>query len=473
MNIETREVQDTGGLHPEYKTYKRPKCFVGHSCEAEWSDDILSACAALLPKFDLEPWYAADHFEPTKTLRDKVLELIANARYGIYDLSSWQDDDGNWHLPRNVLIELGMAIVLNRPALLLYHTSNDALPLPACLQGVGLLEFAGDTTLKRALVERLPQWIDAPPERDWLNRFCIFGNRVCNFREAHPRARQWGQDALHCHIADGLDKDNPDFQMAEREEIRSTFESILSRYGDLDWEYLDELSPVDGYQFVLCNLCQTVRSTPFAVYRVLPHTSAEVFVVIGMSIALETLFEYDIPKMLLVRQERDSPALLRGYEMVEAVSSSEVKRKLKRFVPAVMQKVRKAAWKPRPLPFIEFVVRPSPGMPEEARKARESVPLLRLDERMRQVYVGARRVELSAMEYDFLYCLYGGQGYRDKEELAQIVWGDVGGVISDQPISRLVRRIRGKIEVDASAPVYLLTLRGRGFRLEHVAWPES
>ena len=69
-------------------------------------------------------------------------------------------------------------------------------------------------------------------------------------------------------------------------------------------------------------------------------------------------------------------------------------------------------------------------------------------------------------------CLYEGRGYRDKEELAQIVWGDVGGVISDQAISRLVRRIREKIEVDAGAPVYLVTERGRGFRLEHVAWPE-
>jgi hypothetical protein len=103
----------------------------------------------------------------------------------------------------------------------------------------------------------------------------------------------------------------------------------------------------------------------------------------------------------------------------------------------------------------------------------EYVPLFRLDEHIRQVYVGARRVELSAMEYDFLYCLYEGRGYRGKEELAQIVWGDVRGVKSDQAISRLVRRIREKIEVDAGAPVYLVTERGRGFRLEHVAWPES
>jgi len=348
-------MQNSGGLRSEYRTYERQKCFVGHSRGAEWRDDILGACAEVLPRFGLEPWYAADHFDPTKPLRDKVVELIANARYGIYDLSSWQDISGEWHLPRNVLIELGMAIVLNRPTLLLCHTSNKALPLPACLQGVDLVEFAGETTLKKALQQRLPQWFDVPPDRDWLNRFCIFGNRVCGFREEHPRARQWGHETLRCHVCDGLDRAHSCCQKAELEEIRGAFEGIFNRYSDLRFDYLEDLALVDGYQFLLCGHCQAVRSTSFAVYRILPHSPAEVFIAIGMSIALETLFEYDIPKVLLVRQEQDLPSLLRGYEVVEAVSSSEVKRKLKAFVPAVMQKVRETAWKPRPLPFVESV----------------------------------------------------------------------------------------------------------------------
>ena len=227
MSLETEDTQNTCRLCPEYKTYERQKCFVGYSREAAWCDDILSACAEVPPKFGLEPWYAADHFDPTKALRDKVVGLIANARYGIYDLSSWQDRSGEWYLPRNVFIELDMAIALNRPALLLRHTSNKALPLPACLQGVELLEFAGETTLKRALEERLPQWFDVPPDRDWLNRFCIFGNKVCSFREEHPRARQWGSKALRCHISGSLDEDYPCFQIAEREKIQGAFEDVL------------------------------------------------------------------------------------------------------------------------------------------------------------------------------------------------------------------------------------------------------
>jgi hypothetical protein len=176
----------SGEMQANYMSYDRQKCFVAHSLGAEWAEDLKSACANILPKFNLEPWYAADHFDPTQPLRDKVVELIANSRYGIYDISHWQDKQGNWHLPHNVFIELGIAIALNRPTLLLRHSSNKSLPLPDCLQGIETIDFAGDVTLKKTLEQRLPQWLDVPPDRDWLNRFCIFGDRICSFREQHP-----------------------------------------------------------------------------------------------------------------------------------------------------------------------------------------------------------------------------------------------------------------------------------------------
>jgi hypothetical protein len=346
-------MSNASGLHPEYTAYPRQRCFVGHTHEAEWREDLLSACAEVLPEFRLEPWYAEEHFDPTKPLRGKVVQAIANARYGIYDLSSWQDKPGAWHQPRNVLIELGMAIALNRPALLLRHGSNDILPLPACLQGVELLTFSGDYTLKTELRRRLPQWLDVPPDRDWLNRFCLFGQRTCHFREAHPRARQWGSSALRCHITDGVDRDHP----AERAEIRAAFDDILGRYGDLSYAYLDELPLADGFQFLLCSHCQMVRTTPFAIYRVTPQTPAEVFIAIGMSIALETIYEYDIPKVLLVRKEEELPSLLRGYEVVEAANSSEIKKKLKTIIPEMMKQVRMTWWKPISLPFEDPISR--------------------------------------------------------------------------------------------------------------------
>jgi Bacterial RNA polymerase, alpha chain C terminal domain len=349
-------MQDIATLQSEYRQYDRQKCFVAHSLGAEWAEDLKSACATILPKFSLDPWYAAEHFDPTQSLRDKVVELIANSRYGIYDISSWQDKRGNWHLPRNVFIELGIAIALNRPTLLLRHSSNKSLSLPDCLQGIETVDFTGDVTLKKTLEKRLPQWLDVPPDRDWLNRFCIFGDRTCSFREQHPCSQQWGQQTLHCHIADGLEKRHSDYCQSECDEIRGVFEEVLDRYSDLEFSYLDERSLRDGYQFLLCSHCQTVRSTPFAIYRISPTTSAEVFVAIGISIALEMLFAYKIPKILLVRQEQDLPSLLRGYEVVEVMSTNDIKNKLKGFLPKVMANVRTTAWRPRPLPFVEIKV---------------------------------------------------------------------------------------------------------------------
>ncbi|NEP27568.1 effector-associated domain EAD1-containing protein, partial [Moorena sp. SIO3I6] len=349
-------MQNTGGIHPKYKNYERQKCFIGHSLGAEWCADLQSACDEILPKFNLEPWYAADQFTPTQTLREKVVELIANSRFGIYDISSWEDRDGNWQLPRNVYLELGIAIALNRPTLLLRHTSNQELQLPKCLQSIKILDFAGIVTLKKALDAQLPQWIDVPPDRDWLNRFCIFGNQVCSFRDKHPWEQKWGQEKITCHISDGFDKNHPRYHQSECEEIRGVFENIFNRYSNLTFNYLDELSLVDGYQYLLCSHCQTVRSTPFALYRILPNTSAETFIAIGMSLALDKLFESNIPRVILVKSERDLPSLLRGYDVVEACNSKEIKQKLKERLPKILNMVRETTWKPRPLPFIDNLV---------------------------------------------------------------------------------------------------------------------
>jgi hypothetical protein len=343
-------------LETQYQNYDCQQCFVAHSIGAEWSEDLKSACIAILPKFNLEPWYAADQFDPTQTLRDKVVELIANSRYGIYDISSWQDKKGNWQLPQNVFLELGIAIALNRPILLLRHSSNQNLPLPTCLQGVDLVEFTGDITLKKELEKRIPQWLDTPPDQGWLNRFCLFGNRGCSYREEHPHSQQWGKQTLHCHISDGLDKDHHNYCQSECDEIRGTFEDIFSRYSNLKFSYLEDRSIADCYELLLCSHCQIVRSTPFAIYRISPTTSAETFISIGISIALEKLFSYKIPKILLVKQEQDLPSLLRGYEIVEVSNMNEIKQKLKAFLPKVIKNIRETKWQSKPLPFIESAI---------------------------------------------------------------------------------------------------------------------
>lgn len=353
--MDDEQHQNIGELRPQYQTYDRQKCFIAYSEQAYWSADILGACKQVLskPEFNLEPDYARKHFVSDVPLRQKALELIANARCGIYDLSCWRvDDKSPWQIPRNVFIELGIAIALNRPTLLLRHTSNKeaGLELPNCLQCLSeqILEFSGKHSLKTVLLEKLPKWVKTSPEQAWWNRYCIFGGRVCEHRETHPRAKQLGQNTLSCNIADGADSSRPDF--------REIVEDVLGRFSDVTYTYLDALSLKKGYGFLLCTHCQKVRSSPFAIHRITLKTPPEAFIAIGMSIALETQFEYKIPKILITEDVQIVPSLLSGYEVVVAKSDKDKKDKLRQFIPAVIQKVRQTTWKSKPLPFIEILV---------------------------------------------------------------------------------------------------------------------
>jgi hypothetical protein len=142
-------------LTPQFNTYDQQKCFIAYTHKAPWSEDILAACTSVLPRFGLEAWYADDQFEPGRSLKEKVVEMIANARYGIFDLSAMYDNESReWVMPRNVLIELGIAIALNCPVLLLRTAENRVrgCPLPTCLTGIDdIIEFSGEPTLKRVL----------------------------------------------------------------------------------------------------------------------------------------------------------------------------------------------------------------------------------------------------------------------------------------------------------------------------------
>ncbi len=339
---------DSGGLVPKYQNYQRQKCFIAYTEQTEWADDLLSACEEVVskPEFNLELDYARKHFTPDITLREKALELIANARFGIYDLSYWWDQrEQKWKMPCNVFIELGIAIALNRPILLLRHAKNRDLELPEFLKGLNdyILEFSGYTTLKRVLEEFLPEWINLPPEVAWWNRFCIFGQKVCEYRDVHPRARQLVQRTLSCHISDGTDIDRLDF--------RGVIEEVLDRFNNLTYTYLDSLSITKGYQFLLCSQCQTIRSTPFAIYRITPHTPADTFMAMGISLALEMQFDYTIPKIIMTENVKNVPSLLSGYEVIVAQNDKGRKEALKRFIPIVIQKVQSALYTPMTLPF--------------------------------------------------------------------------------------------------------------------------
>ncbi len=166
--------------------------------------DLREALSRALGDFGVQPLCADDDYRPGHILC-KICALIQSTPFGVYHLTSQQN--------RNV--ELGIAVTLNRPTLLLWNGKEPGVQLPEFLRSLRdrIVEFTGMATLKRALEERLPQWIEAPPDREWINRTCVFGGRSCEFREAHPRMRRWEQAKLACHISRGPDADGEDFRL--------------------------------------------------------------------------------------------------------------------------------------------------------------------------------------------------------------------------------------------------------------------
>ncbi len=93
---------------------------------------------------------------------------------------------------------------------------------------------------------------------------------------------------------------------------------------------------------------------------------------------------------------------------------------------------------------------------------------VRVDVGTGEVTVDGRITEaLTNLEYRLLLLLYGQLGkICDKYQVVEAVWGqDYMDTVDDARIEKLVSRLRAKIEPDPTNPRYLMTLRGRGYKL--------
>jgi hypothetical protein len=95
-------------------------------------------------------------------------------------------------------------------------------------------------------------------------------------------------------------------------------------------------------------------------------------------------------------------------------------------------------------------------------------PGVRVDVESGQVFVDGRVVPiLTDLEYRLMLLLYGQiDKICDKYRVVEAVWGeDYIDEVDDARIEKLVSRLRQKIEADPANPRYLITVRGRGYRL--------
>jgi hypothetical protein len=80
---------------------------------------------------------------------------------------------------------------------------------------------------------------------------------------------------------------------------------------------------------------------------------------------------------------------------------------------------------------------------------------------------GERVPALTDLEYRLLLLVYGRLGkICDKYQIVEAVWGqDYIDEVDDARVEKLISRLRSKLERDPANPKYLVTVRGRGYKL--------
>jgi len=101
--------------------------------------------------------------------------------------------------------------------------------------------------------------------------------------------------------------------------------------------------------------------------------------------------------------------------------------------------------------------------------ARQGMPNgIYLDPDAGEVWInGVRVATLTDLEYRLLLLMYGRlEKICDKYQIVEAVWGqEYIDEVDDARIEKLVSRLRAKLEPDPADPRYLLTVRGRGYKL--------
>jgi DNA-binding response OmpR family regulator len=128
-------------------------------------------------------------------------------------------------------------------------------------------------------------------------------------------------------------------------------------------------------------------------------------------------------------------------------------------VRELVARVRALLRRPRPSRFVS-------GTPEDARPV--AAKGLTVDPARRHARMNGREVDLTGHEFDLLYLLASHPGIVfSREALLQRVWGN-DTFVTERSVDTLIKRLRRKIEVDATDPQLILTVWGTGYKFSDV-----
>lgn len=203
----------------------------------------------------------------------------------------------------------------------------------------------------------------------------------------------------------------------------------------------------------------------------LTHGSYSVKAVTSVDDAEVLLREWD-PDLALVDLDVESgrglellsrPGLRRRVPLIAVTRNGELEAKLRAFDLGADDILN--------IPFLpeELVARAQALIRRTYEEGIELIAAVRLGEievdiLARTVSIGDRRVDLSPLEHGLFWVLASNAGaVVAKQRIEELLWGSALGTSSNL-VEQYVRRLRKKLGDTARRPVYIETVRGRGYR---------
>jgi hypothetical protein len=271
-----------GGLCPGYPLTPAPQqYFVAQEFSAD-RDDLLRALETAFQSFSLAPYRADQDILPGHLLC-KIAAKIQTTLFSVFELTRLQN--------RNVYLELGIAIGLGRPFVLVKEADAEVSPLAQGLDYYNIRSYSG---LRRDLGERLDHYL--------LN--------ITRYRA--PDLPPPGSSATYV-IAHGDHDMPPDFSVAIAESMagRGLTPVLLGGDNRETAEALDDAGIAHQATEAIGKsrldaAIGAIQAARFGVYRIDQGCSADAFLALGLAIGLNR------PWLLASREGAALPSDVRG-----------------------------------------------------------------------------------------------------------------------------------------------------------------
>jgi len=157
----------------------RNQYFVSHELSACKIDDLRRAVGNALAPLGMQPYYADQDVQGQEYILSKICRKITLTRFGVFDITSPSP---------NVLIELGIAVGLNRPCLIIAESETI---VPTTLQGY-VMQYGSYSELASKLHSKMQDWLKIQSDREQLfDTYCQMCARLCAQTQAWQPQKQY------------------------------------------------------------------------------------------------------------------------------------------------------------------------------------------------------------------------------------------------------------------------------------------